>query len=377
MYPRANCHVSGGKVCLSGSKAGGGSDGNLFEVKKGPISGFINHNFVNQLDLILPLEVYSQIKDAPILNDIFTHYRVRTKLCNLLNKQLLDVIGAGKIIKLITINKNSETSDIFISIIDNKLCLSLDKDNSERTGLKFTKSIFKKNNRYNYIFDFKTIGLNVNNNDFLKILRFLQLVNINDAGDYEFLFYITEKNGNPYNLTENELLQFKDYFETILPINYKASAATNLNSILIPSLEINNNDLKPDPEWCLETMEFLTYLSIGGSQLYSMDKTDPFISNFKKTIDFSSETTSTDIIKITFKNGLIHSAFISLQIISLINNLKISNWYSIINYGLLNTNYSWNLSEHLFHENGENHSIFLQNKDDYIQWQVTGGLDTH
>lgn len=334
-YPSAHCRVRGGHD------------------KRQALNVFQSHNFTQRVDVLLPLDLYHYLSSSHLLPS-YKIYRIKCKLDLVLNTELIRVIRNGYVVKLMTETREN-VPGIFVSIIKNNLCLTLDRDNCLKTGLNMKKSQFGVD-RYNLVLDLTKKDL-ASDPVFLKVLRFLQ--------------------SNPDNSPNLFILSVEPPKELSAEILSRLRAEVDVEEIFIKeilteTMKLSSVDLsiqKNDVDWCLQTLEYLAYLSIGGQQLTS--KVDPYISRYCETTDLPLKL---DVVKISYEAEMLPSAAISQFYM---DNVKEDRWVAILVKGVPNTNYSFGLSEHIFHESGENDTCFLQSDGEYVLWEFVGGRDNH
>ncbi len=125
-----------------------------------------------------------------------------------------------------------------------------------------------------------------------------------------------------------------------------------------------------------DTLEWITYASIGGQQLFPFDSTDDYISSYKSLLEKKSEA---KLFKVDFSGALIDTELT----ITTLQNLLSSNelpWFALLMYGVRDCNTSYGESTaHGFSEDGCNDTVLLVSPrlSKYIAWEIVDSSDSH
>lgn len=347
----------GNKVCRTIIRGG-----ELTENAKTEIESIVEaHNFVCRLNILV---------NKPDLDKISLFFQSETKPKKVIFRstllQLVQFIlelseDEIKNIKLVTLDKDISHENS-ICITQGKLILKLRSDTYLKSGFQFKLSTLSHGNKqfYNqmYIHTF-------------DMLKFKENVQKNSRNDIRLLWFAE-------NINE-EIFKFAITSESD-EFDFGKLHANNLDiitsCIISPSLKQLDNCITPDlsitkdEDRLAETLEWLSYVSLGGEYLNS--NVDSYISRYPSMIE---KQKNLDLVVIKFDKVLISS---SLQIKLLDHLFNSSTWFSVILYGVKNTTKSYRCSgEHSFVDDGTNDIVLFCNSNKYAFWEITDGGDPH
>lgn len=125
-----------------------------------------------------------------------------------------------------------------------------------------------------------------------------------------------------------------------------------------------------------DTLEWITYASIGGPQLFPFDNTDNYISSYKSLLEKKGEE---KLFKVDFSGALISTKHTLSAFQSLLSNSSLP-WFALTMYGVRDCNTSYGKqTAHGFVEDGCNDSVLLVSPktSQYIAWDVVDSSDSH
>ncbi|VEU22676.1 DEKNAAC103765 [Brettanomyces naardenensis] len=172
------------------------------------------------------------------------------------------------------------------------------------------------------------------------------------------------------NMDGSELVKILDQYAKTCVIKVSSPKVVSLGVCKIPDLDLVQGF--QDPDWLEGTLEWLTYASIGGTQLFPYDKTDSYISSYSSLFESKSED---NLVKISISGVLIGSEFIVSVIERLIGE---AGWFGALVYGVKDCNTSYGVStRHNFSEDGTNDAVILVSSSEWVLWEVGDSGDSH
>lgn len=323
-----------------------------------------SHNFVNRVDLLVKSTDIDRVQSC-----IQLHARVKKLVFESTLLQLVSLLlqlgqEDRSSLKLVTLNK-SITHDDNICITSGKLTLKLRSDQYLKSGFQFKKSAFSKGNKnlknqmYIHSFDLVNFEDNVKNNskNDIRLLWFAE-----NLSTENFKFMLTS--------------ELDDLEAVVIPHLLKQEVRILENKEILPQLSQLKDALCPDltiikdEDILAETLEWLTYASICGSQLQK--DIDPFISRYPAMLE-STERTNLTIISLS-------KALISSRVQKSIfkNFSETLEWFAMLSYGVKNVTRSYNNSgEHTFVDDGTNDIVLFSHNKQYALWRITDSGDSH
>ncbi|ODV85023.1 hypothetical protein CANARDRAFT_8153 [[Candida] arabinofermentans NRRL YB-2248] len=342
----SHCHVKGGDYS---------SSRNIIA------KTFAEHNFINQLDIILSKD---SLTTAGLQNLITAtasvSYMVSCDLYTIIKSALqLSQQSDVDSIHLTTIGHDVDHQDT-VSITKGVLNLKMSQETFLKSGLDCKLSSISKGNKnlrnkmYKISFDLVKFKAQTLDKNYMRLIWFIE--NTYRSQNFKFIFNSSRPFIDSLDNDVNEALQE-------IPIK---TSTTSLGNIKVPSLEIKNDQL-----WLSETLEWLSYSSIEGPQLSIFDKTESYISSYSELLESDSNE---EIIKVTITGGLIPSS-LSLDYLQSLSSIE---WFGILQHGARDSNVSYGVhNEHCYVNGGENIDVLLKSEDKFVLWEILAPGDAH
>lgn len=325
--------------------------GPLEDGKRVIVEEITSHNFVNKLDLIFPSGMIDPLADLAL-----DGYKVKLSLQQLLELILKLDPAQLESLKLVSLNTDVSHFDT-VCIANGILSLRLTSETYGQSGFKGTLTTLSRGNK-----SFHTHMYNVR----IPLVGLKRHFDANDKNTTR-LFWFAEKKPfefDYYLTVEDEKCLGSIKYEPIHAVARKY----NLGPCTVPSLQVTN-----DQDWLSETLEWLSYASVPGPQLFPHDNTDSYISSYSSLLE-STDTAS--LFKVSLYGGLIETATLLTAIQTLLStNLP---WFGAIIYGVKDCNLSYGTAnEHTFVQDGCNDTAILVSGDQFCLWNVVGSGDAH
>lgn len=179
-------------------------------------------------------------------------------------------------------------------------------------------------------------------------------------------FYITSDRGQCDELVK--LIKECSITYEIRPI---PSKHMDIGLCNIPDLDIPS---EYSDSFSQETLEWITYCSIKGPQLFPFDSTDEYVSSYKQQLDVGTQDR---ISMLQMSGGLISTPLI-LRTIHTLMSIHSIPWFAIVIHGVKDCNTSYGPSTcHSFVDDGTNDTVMLFSGKRYMVWDVCDSGDSH
>lgn len=323
-----------------------------------------SHNFVNKVDLLVRGSDLEQIK-----SDVQAQMKLKKILGEANLSQLLGFllrlnVEQRSALKLVTLDKDI-THDNSICVTKGNLTLKLRSDSYLKSGLQCKLSAFSRGNKnlksqmYIHNFDMLNFENNVklNRKNEIRLLWYAENVSVD-----VFKFTLTSESDN----IDTQLVpKLEEEGITLLGNREVESRVFRYNQVLHPDLTITK-----DEDTLAETLEWLSYASIGGLQL--RQEVDPFISRYPTMLESSKRS---DFAVLSIDKTLISSKVQKLVFSHVSSRL---DWFALFSYGVKNVSRSYNSAgEHYFVDDGANDIVVFSQEGKYALWEITDSGDPH
>ncbi|KAI5808895.1 ribonuclease P 40kDa subunit-domain-containing protein [Peziza echinospora] len=340
------------------------------------------HPFNKQVDFILPLEAYEQIKTellatiSPNGEPVMQYHRVRMTLAEILEKEFFNkYIKIGNVIMLS--EGRIDTDDVYC-LYDGKLRLSLTRESYERCGLVGKPAKFgggRKGHRWNLEFDLRSDKMMHGTKQLERLIwSFTEVL----TGPTTFLFCdLTQLKS--YQPSSSKSTSSTSALASTTTPNQNCPILQKLKSIprpLSPQIHISEDLIVPSMrcpeglapqgeteysreawrEWAVDQLEWLGLVSLDADRIKAADTIDPYLSTYQVPEPLD---TPMKIVRMRWR-GLVPAQFIgdvwrrSRELLKSKNLPESVSWVALTAVGFENSPISWDKSEHGFLTGGEN-----------------------
>ncbi|CDK28608.1 unnamed protein product [Kuraishia capsulata CBS 1993] len=344
MFPTAHCQVRAAKIDSNSGR-------NL-------LARVREHNYVNKVDLLAPKTSQGAVQSLPLSKMVC--YKVRTKLQTFISRKFLDGLCQEDLLDGLTVVSLSsiQYEDSF-SVHSGTLYVTLCSESYYKLGLngEQSKAFSDKKRAKMFRLQFKLSEFLKKDkevpHDHLKFLWFAEKIYDRDI---ELVVSLR---------SQSEILT--KTFEKVIPATL-TEAHTDLVNLCHPDL------LSPlqDESWAEETLEWITYASIHGKQLYHPE--DPYLSSYRLSGNFVEDST-VDVSITSWSGALFPKGLVSDNVVRQVVEGSYP-WAALVIYGVKDANTAYKSVEHVYYENGENVFVLLKSGEWIVVWEIFGGGDS-
>ncbi|QPG77241.1 hypothetical protein FOA43_004648 [Brettanomyces nanus] len=333
-----------------------------------------SHNFVNQLDVLVPKNALAPATIEELLTQKGSGCVVESNLQGILqflisleeSSSQENIISTLKLISLDT----DVTHQNSISIVHSALHLRLCWPSYEASGFKGALSQMSKGNR-----DVRGQMYDVSI-DISKGLKRLAEEDSDKNSTRLFYFADKEKAKVARYFVASDKLDGKQLQVLLEPtvnsctVKESSMKKMELGPCKLPDLEIAGKSPNDD-DWQESVLEWITYASIGGEQLFPFNKTDSYLSNYSALLESRAQE---NLVRISL-SGILISTEITVRTIQ---TLTQASWFAVLLHGVKDCNISYGTSTaHSFVEDGANDAVLLGEKNRFVIWEVVDSSDSH